>query len=213
MDPNQNQPGNITPGPANQYDFITNPAPNQPPPGQQGPLSILNNNPFLKKVVLIVGGGIALMLLLWIAGSMLGSRSNANIDNAVGITQSQAEIIRVADIGERDGNQQTRNFAVTAGLSLTTQQQRWLALLAEQGHAIGSDELAASRNAETDQQLETAKINNAFDHTFSQLMEDALHAYAAELDSAYAAASHAVERELLTEHFAQTELLLEQLPD
>lgn len=53
MDPNQNSPGGVVPGPANQYEFITNPVPQQK---KKSLIPKFGGSSFTQKIILIVGG-------------------------------------------------------------------------------------------------------------------------------------------------------------
>lgn len=208
MQPDQNNAGGIVPGPANQYDFIMNP----PKPPKKSIVPTFGKNPFIQKIIFVVGGAIALMMLLWVGASLLFGGGNAGIEKAVGLAQSQQELIRVAALGADAPDQRTRNLAVNVQFTFTTQQNQLISYLSGRGRNVSEEELAGKLNAETDTRLETAMQSNTFDTAFNQTMENSLRAYVRELDSAYDDIGNALGRQLLQAHFEQVELLVKQVP-
>ena len=135
-----------------------------------------------------------------------------NLETVVALAQSEQEIVRLAGRGEDAGNQAVRNAAITARVSVRTQQQEWLAYLSKHGRKVESEELALKKNAATDRQLTTATQTSTFDTTYVSVMRGRLDAYAASLRNAHQGASNKQERELLAVHFGEVQLLLKQWP-
>lgn len=195
-------------GPNGQYDFIMNPG--KPPKKTLIP-SIGGGSSFTKKIIFIVGGGIGLIFVIWIVATLLGggSGNTANLTKAV---QEGQEIARVATEGANASRADIRSAAINTRLSLKSQQQQWIAFLAQQGSSVSEEQQQLLQNATTDQQLETAKSNNTFDKAFLEIMRSYLTDYAGTLQTAFNGASSDAERALLSSHFGQVQLLLEQLP-
>ncbi|MGH7158271.1 MAG: hypothetical protein ACREGD_04365 [Candidatus Saccharimonadales bacterium] len=198
MPPQQNNSGN-------QYDFIISPG--KPPKKSLVP-SLGGDLPFGRKLVFIIGGGLVLIILIWIVASLLGGGSSGGLTR---IVQQETEIARVATEGSEASRADIKNAAVNTQLSLTSQRQAWLQFLANRGTTVSDKEQKLLANPATDQQLETARSNNAFDKTFLEIMRSYLTDYSAALQQTFAS-SIAAERELLQTHFDEVQLLLEQLP-
>src|SRR5688572_24960275 len=89
------EPTPAAPPPGNDYNFIINPE----KPKKKGLLNDESGNSFIAKIVLLVGGAVALIVVLTIGVNLLfGGKSN--IDMVVGLTQQQQEIVRISAEGE-----------------------------------------------------------------------------------------------------------------
>lgn len=197
---NPNQPGSPAPG-SNPYEFITNPS-------QPGKRPSLGGNPLLKRVMVVVGGAVILMIIVSIAISLLGS-GGTNIDALKSLTAKQQEIVRVADMGvgkAQDIN--TRSLALTAKLSASTQQQELLAYLEQQDVKPTKLELASEEDSDTDVALETAATSNRFDEAFNQILIELLTDYANSLSSTYEATSGENAKAVLSQSYASIATLL-----
>lgn len=194
----------------NPYDFIMN-AGNAP---KKKPLATIvpSNNPFVMRIVVLVGGAVALMVVIAIVVSLL-SRGGLNTVPLVGMTQTQAELVRVATGATSGATQQsTKNLAINIQLDVTTQQQQLLKYLSAHGRNVNSKELALKMNTNTDLQLTNAKAQSAYDEVFAQLMQTGLQSYANTIKQTYAATSATSERVLLSSFYTQTQLLLSEVP-
>lgn len=197
---NPNQPGSPAPR-SNPYEFITNPS-------QPGKRPSLGGNPLLKRVMVVVGGAVILMIIVSIAISLLGS-GGTNIDALKSLTAKQQEIVRVADMGvgkAQDIN--TRSLALTAKLSASTQQQELLAYLEQQDVKPTKLELASEEDSDTDTALETAATSNRFDEAFNQILIELLTDYANSLSSTYEATSGENAKAVLSQSYASIATLL-----
>lgn len=167
---------------------------------------------FAGKLALILGGAVVLIIIMWIIGSLLGG-GGVNTANLTSLVQSQQEIARVAIQGETSADSGVRNAASGITFAINTQQQEWLAFLAEHGKKVKEDELELKFNEAADQRLADAKANNTFDVAYKEIMSSYLNDYADTLSTTFDAATNTTERDLLTEHYNEVKLLLEQLPD
>lgn len=196
------------PGPANQYDFIVNPPQSAPP--KTGLSMLGGGGSSNKKFFVIVGGGLGLVVLLLLFAFVF-SGGNANVDRAVGIVQSQQELIRISDTGSEAADGRLKAAAINIKLTIATQRQQWQTYLTEQGRQLSDQELAAKLNSNVDTELESAQQTGNFDPTFERILSENLRDYAAELRQTHAEAGSAEVRELAEAHFQQLELLGDQL--
>ncbi len=191
------------------YKFIMEPP--KPPRAAKFSFRNIGGNSFMVKLVLLIGGAVILMIISAIVINIFFS-NKTNIEDVVGIVQTENEIARVAAQGTKAVTVPVQNAAVTTQLTLTTQQQAWTAFLAKQGRKISPKELVLKKDANTDKQLTQARATSTYDLTLTQLLRTQLEAYKGLLKNAYDNASNKQEKVLLESHYKQTNLLLEQLP-
>jgi predicted metalloprotease len=207
MYPDQDSPGNIPPPPSNNFDFIVNP----PQKTKRSLLPSFGGNSFLPKIILIVGGAVGLMIVLWVVAVIFGGGS-VNVGNITGLVQTQQEIIRVSDTAsESIFGQELRNSSATTRTTVISQQNQWTGILGEEGRKLSKEELALKQNAETDQRLETARTSGTFDETYAELLQELLVNYGNQLESAFNQSEGSDEKELLANDYQEVVLLLEQL--
>jgi len=164
-----------------------------------------------QKLLVIVGGAVVLIIVMWIIGSILGG-GGGNTATLTKLVQQEQEIARVAGLGVEAGRTDIRNAAINIQLSLSSQQQQWVQTLTNQGTKLGDEQKNALLNAATDQQLESAKTNNSFDKTLSDILQSYLNDYSQALKTAFDATSNPEVQVQLQSHYQQVQLLLEQLP-
>jgi hypothetical protein len=197
-------------GSGNPYEFIMNPntAPKKTPLGTIVP----SNNPFIMRIVILVGGAVALMIVLAI-GISLFSKGGLNTVPLVGMAQTQAELVRVSTEGTTSAVQQsTKNLAINVELTMMTQQQQTVSFLSKHGRKVAAKELILKKSAQTDLQLTNAKEQSTYDQAFSQIIQASLKTYASSLQQTYNSTTSPSERNLLSTFYAQTQLLLKQTP-
>lgn len=195
MEPNQ-----PTPQP-NQYDFITNaPAPPKKP---------LFGGSMKSRIFLVVGALVALMIIATIVSSILSSAGQTTIRNLKSVIARQQEIIRVAELGAKDGlSVNTRNFAKTVASSLQTEQASLIDLLGKNGGKLSKAEQAAELNDNTDKILEAAKANNQYDEVLLEELQSQLRDYQTSLKTAYDSADGSNTREALSDIYDSAGILL-----
>lgn len=188
------------------YSFILNP----PPKPKK---KILSGDSFGKRIMVIVGGAVVLMIAIALVGTLIfgGKTSTESITE---LMQTQTEVMRIATKGTLGtADQFTKNAAISAQLTFTTQRKEWQAFLSTYGISVDEKILLLKKNSKTDQLLDSAEANSTFDIAFSQAFENLLQDYKKELKAIYDTTSNTKERDLLEKHYDQTDLLLSQLPD
>jgi len=200
-------------GPTNQYvdpnhdpyGFIMNP---QVKPKRR----LFGLDPFIMKIILILGAAAVLMIIAAIALSAF-SKPKVNITDLVGLTQTQNEIVRISYNASTEAVQQvTRNLAVTTEFSVKTQQTQLLTFLGTEGRTVKTKELAFKQNATTDQQFATAKQTSTFDLVYSQVVQKELQNYSSTLKQLYSNSTNDTVRNLLSTDYQQAQLLISQVP-
>lgn len=181
-----------------------------PPPKPKRRLFGLD--PFIAKIVMILGCAVTLMIVVAIVLSAF-SKPAVNTADLVSLAQTQNEIARISYNASTVAVQQvTRNLAVTTELSIKTQQTQLLDFLGKQGRKVKAKELAFKQNATTDQQFATAKQTSTFDLVYSQTVQKELQDYAATLKQLYASAKNDSVRNMLSSDYQQAQLLISQVP-
>lgn len=192
----------------NPYDFIMNPA--APPPKKR--LQVGGPNALMIKIGLIIGAVIAAMILVTVLINLF-TGGKTSTDELRLLAQTQQELIRVASTGESDArNQNVKNFAKNAQLTITSQQVKALGYLASKDVDMKEKELNLKLNAATDKQLEQAEQTSTFDNVFLQVMQQSLESYSNELQTLYGSTSNTTVKKLLKDNFDQTQLLRQQQP-
>lgn len=207
------------------YDESMEPQSGLPAPGNLYDYSfILNSNqqkkesgfgfikdPFIAKIVLIVGGALVLMLALWLVATLAFGKTS--VETFVSLAQREEEIARVSALGDDATSQQIRNASANTELSITSYQNSTLAYLTERGRQVKSAELTLKKDATTDGKLADAKANNAFDAVYVGIVRTQLMAYAEELKNAFDNESDGSLRLELAKKYEGVQLLLKQWPE
>ncbi len=201
------QPNGGQPNQGSPYDFIINP-PTQP---KKTLIPKIGGSSFAKKLILIVGGALILIIIMWIVGTIIGG-SDVNEDDIVSLAQSQQEIARVAEQGEQSGDQTIKNLAKSTQLTMSSQKQEWLQFLSERGVEVDDRRLELKKNDASDQRLTAALSTNTFGAAFLEIMGIYFNDYLALLEADFTKSSDTEQQELISKHYQQTRLLVEQLP-
>lgn len=194
--------GGMTPN----YDFIVNPT------KPKKPGFSLGKDPFITKVVFILGGAVVLMVVIWLVVT-LAFNSSSNTATLVSLSQRGEEIVRIGALGTDAGSQAVKNAAMNTQVSVKSQQVKLLADLKANGRELKSAELALKKDASTDTRLQQAKQTNTFDKTYSEVMRAQLTAYAGELKTAFDNESNSPRRQALATHYNDVQLLLTSWPE
>lgn len=188
------------------YSFITNPA---APPKK----TLLSGNSLPQRLLIAVAGFGVLLVIIIIFISVVFGGNTSNTTRLVNLAAQQAELIRVAELGAKDASSaETKNFASTVDLSLTSAQNDLTALISRQGHKLKPTELTAAKNSQTDTALTTASQTNRFDATFNQTMKTSLQSYLEAVKSAYDASASKSEKAALQTLYTNTKLLFDTVP-
>ncbi len=198
------QPG-MSP-PANNYDFILSPA--KPP---KRSLFGGTKDPFITKILLLVGGAVAVMIVLAVIINLFFG-SKTNIGTFVALTQTEQEIIRLSDESKNATAQDIKNAAITTRLSTKSHQKQWLSFLAAHNTKVGVEELNLKKDAGADSKLKLAVQTSTFDKTYTAVMRSQLQAYASSLQNAYKGETGQQQRKLLSQQYDDVQLLLKQWP-
>jgi hypothetical protein len=173
------------------------PPPYNPQPAEKNPYDFLDTQPVKKsllpgvggdkqKLLILIGGGLGLLALIGIILALVFGGAPSNKEQLMSLAKQQNELIRVSSIGvEKARDNQARNLALNAKLTLTTDQQPLLTALRSQKVKPTAKQLAASKNAKTDQILTDAEQTNRFDEVFTNTLQSQLVAYQKELKAAY----------------------------
>lgn len=192
------------------YDFIMKPDTPQP----KRPLAIdpSSKNGFLVKIGLIVGGVLVFMIIVTVGINLL-TGGKTNTTDILSLVETQAELVRVTGSLSGPANDQTvKNIAMSANLTLVTQQQQTTALLATKGVKVSVKELLLKKDATTDTQLQAATQSNTFDSVFTQILQKKLGSYTDDLQTYYKNATDSNVKKLLQQDYAQAQLLKTQIP-
>ncbi len=201
------EPTPAAPPPGNDYNFIMDPE----KPKKKGVMDDGSSNSFIAKIVLLVGGAVALIIVLTIGVNLLfGGKSN--IEMVVNLTQQQQEIVRLAAEGENAIGQEIRNASINTRLSVRSQQQSWMTFLGKRGRTVPPEELNLKKDSATDNKLKLAEQTSTFDTTYATVMRSELEDYAGMLKSTFDGTANKEERQMLSLHYNEVQLLLEQWP-
>lgn len=178
------------------YDFIMN-------PGQKPGKSLLpGGNGMQQRIIVAAGGLVLLVVIALIVMSLLSSGGKEDRAQLVKIAQTQAEIIRVSQLGnERARQAASKNLAITTDLSLRSDQAELTAALAKQGIKISEADLVGGKNTKTDTALTAAEQSNQFDTVFAQTLRAQLTNYQKQLSQAYEAATSKALKTVLEKQF------------
>ena len=162
-----------------------------------------------KKLFVLIVLLLAAITAAVVIGLTLRSRANeAQKLRLVELAQTQAEIIRTAEIGaekaERVPNKQ-RAAAIAASLGGSLQETK--NLMSARQAATDDQTLAAKKNKETDDLLTRATYNGSFDRTFTKIIDLKLLAYQRSLLAAYESGS-AEEKAALEEAYKDADAML-----
>ena len=192
----------IPQGEHSNYDFIFN------PPGKRKKSIIPSgNSPKQRLLIAIAGGGILLIVIILGVSMLFGGKNNA--DALLDIAQRQAEIIRVSELGFlKAKGSEARNLAITTKLTLQTSETQTLDRLKKLHKKANDKTLALKKNAQTDQNLTDASLNNKFDTTFIEIMRSSLSDYQKAVKELYDTTGSKTEKQILAASYDGVTLLI-----
>jgi hypothetical protein len=197
----QDQPA----GDSDPYDFFMNPG----SPQRQSKFSGIRPS---NTILIGISAGIVLVLGLIIL-AIIGSGGGKE-PAVTAVAQDQSELAHLAGIAIQNANasqQPAQNVAQTIGLSAASAQTQLVQTLAKGGTNLGGKTLALKQSATVDNQLNGALNSSTFDATFLGVMQTQLNTYATDLQYAYQAAKSDAVRQVLTNEYNDSKLLMQQL--
>lgn len=192
--------------PQNPYDFILSP---QKPPKT----SRFGGGSNGKNKGALVITGIAVVIVAFFSFLIfLSTRPDPNINNMIGLTQTQQELHRVALAGATTVTDQgIKNSAVTIELVSLSNQNQTVTYLSTQKKKVPIKILGLKQSKETDSQLAAASENGTYDIVFTQVMQSKLQSYASEVQNAYNGTKGTNARKLLIQEYTDAQNLIKQL--
>lgn len=188
------------------YDFIMNPERRPKKPSLFGG----GGGNKTTKLVLIGAVGVVLLLVGVVLISFLDSATKSKSQSLLSIAQQQQEIIRVADLGLVEGtaSPDSKNIAITTKISLQSNQQELMALIAKSGQKDAAASLGFKKDDKTDAQLTASKQNGLYDKTFKQIFKREIDEYGASLKEVYEGSKSDTEKQLLQKSYNGISLIL-----
>jgi hypothetical protein len=139
------------------------------------------------KIVKIIIGVVAAVLLLVIFSSLSGRKSGGTQDMVGAVARNQ-EILRVTQLAQTQFqllDPGTQALAATVSSSLTSDQQAMVKYLASSKTKLSKLQLAADTDKSTDAQLQSAQQNNQLDSAYQSYVKSALVKYQNDLQTAF----------------------------
>ncbi len=172
-----------------------------------------NTNSFVGKILLIVGGAVALVVVVGLIVTLIFS-GKTNLGTVLKLVETQQEVVRVSGLATDTelGDTTVSGAAMNTKLAVTSQQQALVTYLTHHRQKVNAKDLALKKDPKTDQQINQAKATSTLDIVFAQVMRQELVSYAAELKTNYTNASSQTLRAILADDYNQTQLLLKQWP-
>lgn len=204
MEPSPTPPPFIPNGKQNNYDFILN-----PPPKKKK--SLIPKGETAKQRILIAAAGGGLLLIVIVLGISVLFGGKTNADALIDLAQRQTEIIRVSELGlQKAKAPEARNLAINSKLTVQTSTNLTLDRLKKLGQKASEKTLALKKNANTDQTLTDAGLNNKFDSTFVKTLRSLLTDYRLTVKKLYDTTSSQTEKQFLAASFDGVTLLINQ---
>ena len=193
------------PAPQHDYQFIIN-----PPAAQKGARFSLPGGSLARRLVIALGGLLVLIIVFSLVKSLFGS--NTNFTPYITVAQDQQAIIHLSSNASLQPglNITNRNFAITAKLSLTSDESQLITYLKNSHQKVGSKTLNQKISLNLDSQLTAATSNSTYDTTFQQIMQSQLNNYIQALKKAYTGSGNKG-KALLSSEYNGAQLLLQQL--
>lgn len=184
-------------GPNDRYDFFLNP---EKPKRSVG----LGAGLFANKLLLAVAA-VGSIIVVLIAVAVISSGSKPNTDPLIAVAQTQQELIRVAQDGIKNAQDQNLvNFSVNTVESVSSAQVQ---LLPKIGIKPTDKILALGQSAQTTRALAAAQAASTYDTTYKTIMQTELETYKGTLTSASAVATSKSMKAFLAQQSAAALLL------
>lgn len=191
----------ITPS-HNPYDFIT-----QPPGSRKG--RFLGTGNKKQRIIIALVVVLILSLLTALVVVLLSQSGNKLKADYLSLTQQQAELIRISDIGISKANRsEAKNLAVNTKLSLLSEQPAILGLAKKAGVKTDAKILGLGKDTQTDTALTAAAQTNQFDTVFIKTLQGKLKEYQKTLQTIYDASPSQTTRDTLSKSYKNTDTLI-----
>lgn len=209
MQPNNQQPQNVvqpsnSPG-GNDYDFIQNTpsTPNKP--------SLFSGNNTLQRVLVVAALLVIVLVILGIGKSLLGGKSNS--PQMIAVAQSQQQVIALSTNAlEVPGlSIENRNFAITAKLSVASDQRTILKYLSSKKVKTNAALLSKTNDAKASKKLTDSIANNTYNENFKIIMKEKMQLYQDSLVTAYRSVSAPKSKATLNSMSESNDLLIKML--
>jgi Tfp pilus assembly protein PilN len=138
-----------------------------------------------QRIMIAVGGGVALLIVIFMAVSLLFGGGENTAERSLKIAQLHTELIRVSELGQKSARSQTaKNLATNTNVTLLSDEAAVLAI-ANEDQKVSSKLLKAGQDSDTDKALTEAEQRNQFDEIFVPLLVAELKEYQSELKEAF----------------------------
>ena len=185
------------------YNFIMNNTP--------GKRSLFSGGSKNQRLLIMVAGAGVLVVVFGLLFALIFGQDSSNTEKLVGLAARQTEIIRIAEIGEKQATStDTKNYASTVKLSMTSANNQLVDLLKDYGRKVQSKDLIVAKDITTDAALTAATQANRFDTVFTETIDKSVEEYQAELLQAYNAASSKKQRKALEAIYNQTKTFVKR---
>ncbi len=192
---------------SNPYDFIFN-APEQP---KQSRFPVPRGNSIKSRVLLVVGGIVALIVVVILVLSLLGSGDKANANRLLEIAQTQTEIIRIADGARTKARSKAAlNLATNVSATISSSQQAIIPLVKDAGLKTDTKQLALKQNSSTDKTLQAASENGQYDQAFQEEIMKEVTAYKQLLKDTYQISTKEKQKNVLNTAYENAATLLSE---
>jgi hypothetical protein len=188
----------------NPYEFIVNPV---TVPKKKG---LLGGDNLVRRVILIVGGAVVVMIIAGITISALTPKSNL-VQSLLSITQEQQEILRISGNAQATDTQ-LKNFTATTLASITTNQTETISFLTSHKQKVDPKYLALGQDASTDQKLADATSAGTYNTIFEQILLGDLQDYQHKLATVYKQTKNSDAKALLARNYSAVSLILSDIP-
>jgi len=160
------------------YNFIMNPE------TQKGSGRLMNSKK--KRIISVVVGILALLLVTIVLGSIIKSASGKSNNQVLDLIAFQSELKRVIALGnDRSRSSATKNKALTATYTLESDYQQSVKIMNSRGIKAPKDLTARYAGNQSDQALDTADKANAFDEKYEEIYAEKLAKYKTKLSEVY----------------------------
>lgn len=166
-----------------------------------------------KRILIASAGGVGLLIVVFMLASLIFSGGPDITQRLVSIAQRQEEIIRITEIGiDNTRDNDVRQFATTTRSAMRSSQNDITGLIETRaGSRVSQNILRATEDAQTTQDLETARQANRFDIAFAETILDELNDYQALLGIVSRETNSANEREVLQALDREVTVLINRL--